>query len=74
MEGEDKRRHLRRRTFLVRLIGSRAFERSETLRVSDITRLQKLFISVNTPFTRGFWVKIPVYESCAAGAFLGVFG
>ena len=44
------------------------------LRVSDRTRLQKLFISVNTPFTRGFWVKIPVYESYAAGAILGDFG
>jgi len=45
-----------------------------TVRVSDRTRLQKLFISVNTPFTRGFWAKIPVYESCAVGAFLGGFG
>jgi len=43
-------------------------------RVSDRTRLQKLFISVNTPFTRGFWAKIPVYESCAAGLILGYFG
>ena len=24
--------------------------------------------------TRGFWVKIPVYESCAAGAMWGDFG
>jgi len=47
---------------------------SYLVRVSDITRLQKLFISVNTPFTRGFWAKIPVYESCAAGAILGDFG
>ena len=44
------------------------------LRVSDRTRLQKLFISINTPFTRGFWAKIPVYESCAVGALLGDFG
>ena len=44
------------------------------IRVSDIIRLQKLFISVNTPFTRGFWAKIPVYESYAAGAILGDFG
>jgi hypothetical protein len=42
--------------------------------VSDRTRLQKLFISVNTPFTRGFSAKIPVYEECAAGAILGDFG
>ena len=45
-----------------------------TVRVSDRTRLQKLFISVNTPFTRGFSAKIPVYEGCAAGAILGDFG
>ena len=46
-----------------------------SIQVSDRTRLQKLFISVNTPFiTRGFWVKIPVYGSCAAGAILGNFG
>jgi hypothetical protein len=46
-----------------------------TVRVSDRTRLQKLFIPVNTPFTRGFWAKIPVlYESCAVGAILGDFG
>ena len=44
------------------------------IRVSDRTRLQKLFISVNTPFTRGFWAKIPVHESCAVGALLGDFG
>jgi len=44
------------------------------VRVSDRTRLQKLFISVNTPFTRGLWAKIPVYESCAAGLILGYFG
>ena len=44
------------------------------VRVSDRTRLQKLFISVNTPFTRGFWAKIPVYESCAVGALLGDCG
>ena len=44
------------------------------VRVSDRTRLQKLFISVNTPFTRGFWAKIPVYESCAVGALLGDVG
>jgi len=24
--------------------------------------------------TRGFWAKIPVYESCAVGALLGDFG
>jgi len=36
--------------------------------------LQKLFISVNTLFTRGFLAKIPVYEGCAAGAILGDFG
>ena len=41
------------------------------VRVSDRTRLQKLFISVNTPFTRVFWVKIPVYGSCAANTILG---
>jgi hypothetical protein len=31
-------------------------------------------MEVNTPFTRGFWAKIPVYENCAAGAISGDFG
>jgi len=46
----------------------------DRVRVSDRTRLQKLFISAQKLFTRGFWVKIPVYESCAVGALLGDFG
>jgi hypothetical protein len=54
---------------------TQSLSHSVSVRVSDRTRLQvELFISVNTPFTRGFWAKIPVYESCAAGLILGNFG
>jgi len=49
-------------------------EKRKRIRVSDRTRLQKLFISANTPFTRGFPAKIPVCEGCAAGVISGDFG
>jgi len=67
------RERIRPMLFIAKAPESTQF-RPRTLRVSDRTRLQELFISVNTPFTRGFWAKIPVYESCAAGLILGNFG
>jgi len=35
---------------------------------------ETIYFCKYSPFTRGFWAKMPVYESCAAGLILGSLG